>query len=88
MSDKTLEKLRKKIDKCDKNICKQLVDRFSVVQKIKVYKKLHNIAILDPKRESVVKSKARNLVGKKMPTNSVENIFNTIMDETKKAQKK
>jgi chorismate mutase len=81
-----LNKLRKDIDKCDTNIAKYLVKRFNIVKKVGEYKRKHNLPVYDPVREGIVKAKMRTIVGESLPENSIENIYQTIMDEAKKIE--
>lgn len=85
--NKKIIKLRKQIDKADKIISKQLIKRFKVVKQIGLIKKKNKIKVLDKKREQLVKQKVRGYVNKKLPKKSIENIYETIMKETKKIQK-
>ncbi|MDR2461778.1 MAG: chorismate mutase [Mycoplasmataceae bacterium] len=81
-----MENLRKKINKVDKKIAKLLIKRFTIVKQIGIYKKNNNIQVYDKNREELVLKKIRSFVNNKLPPNSIENIYTTIMNEAKKIQ--
>ncbi|MDR3249871.1 MAG: chorismate mutase [Mycoplasmataceae bacterium] len=82
-----IKKYRFLIDKCDKKICKNLIKRFQIVKLIGEYKKANHIQVLDNRRENLVKQKVRQLVKNSMPKNSIEKIYQCIMNEAKDIQK-
>jgi chorismate mutase len=49
---KNLHQSRKKIDSIDAKIIDLLAKRYALVDEIKTYKHLHNIAVLDKKRRN------------------------------------
>jgi len=83
-----LEELRKQIDKQDKTICKAITKRFEVVKKIAKYKKENRLPIVDKTREKKVLLKVRKIVGKKLASGTIENIYKCIIKEAVKNEKK
>ena len=92
MSEKSkmseLEKHRKKIDEIDGKILKLLRDRMKIVEKIKQYKKKHNLRVTDKKREKIIFQKLNKETEKlKLDNRYVRKIFKVIMKRSKKVQK-
>ncbi|MFH1284165.1 MAG: chorismate mutase [Candidatus Peregrinibacteria bacterium] len=74
-----LAKTRKKIDKIDKIISKNLRKRLKEVRKIGEIKKNYNSPVEDQEREAHVMSS--------LETEFEKNIFKTILEESRKAQR-
>ena len=78
---------RKKIDKIDKKIIKNLQKRNEVLSGVAEYKLANNIEIENTSREEEILSKVRELVCEEESEYIVE-IYKTILTESKKYQKK
>jgi len=72
--------LRSKIDQVDKNILKLLKQRMAIVIKIGKLKRLNKIAVVDKKREKDVLKRTK--------TGFERSIFEKIVSESKKLQKR
>ena len=81
---KTIDDLRKEIDLLDDEIMSLLDKRYNITNKIGKLKQEENIVILDTNRESIVLNKT----SKYSHSPQIESIYKTIMEESKKAQKK
>ena len=56
--DKSLEKWRKQIDKCDQELMNILAKRINIAKEIGKYKKVHGMPLFDKKRwQEVLRSK-------------------------------
>lgn len=83
-----LEEARKEINVVDQELVLLLEKRMRAVVAVAEYKKLNNIPILDEKREAIVLEKVKNLVENQEFSESILEIFQNIMDATKKYQAK
>lgn len=83
-----LEEARKEINVVDNELVLLLEKRMRAVVAVAEYKKLNNIPILDEKREAIVLEKVKNLVENQEFSESILEIFQNIMDATKKYQAK
>ncbi|MUN75004.1 chorismate mutase [Enterococcus casseliflavus] len=83
-----LEEARKEINVVDNELVLLLEKRMRAVVAVAEYKKLNNIPILDEKREAIVLEKVSNLVENQEFSESILEIFQNIMDATKKYQAK
>lgn len=83
-----LEEARKEINVVDQELILLLEKRMRAVVAVAEYKKLNNIPILDEKREAIVLEKVKNLVENQEFSESILEIFQNIMDATKKYQAK
>ncbi|OGI66610.1 hypothetical protein A3H53_02455 [Candidatus Nomurabacteria bacterium RIFCSPLOWO2_02_FULL_40_10] len=78
-----LSKLRKDIDKCDRELINIFSKRFSVVKKVALYKKERNLKSFDPKRWREVVDKMMLLSKKnKIPEKFVQSILDSILKES------
>ena len=81
---------REEIDSIDYKILDLLVERLEVCKDIGEYKKNFNLPITDSKREEELLEDRTNYLTK-LGTNSrnlIESLYKTIMEESKKLQKK
>ena len=81
---KEIKDLRDKIDQIDDKIMSLLDERYKISHQIGVVKKQENIVILDTNREDYILNKT----SKYSHSPQIESIYRTIMEESKKAQKK
>lgn len=84
MSTEQLNKERETIDKLDEEIISLLVSRFGVVERIRDFKQKMNLEIHNPLREQEVLDKLRD----KEYSEHLQEIFNKIMEESRKLQNK
>lgn len=85
--DANLESLRVQIDECDKDIIKLLARRFELVQKIGIYKAIHDLPVLDEAREAELLSD-RKQQASVSGNYSVKDIFKLILEESRQIQMK
>ncbi|MBI4066776.1 chorismate mutase [Candidatus Gottesmanbacteria bacterium] len=79
-----LDILRKKIDAIDRKIIRLLEQRLDLARNIGKIKRMSKISIVDNDREEFIKKR----INKLSPNNqSVKNIFETILKESKSLQK-
>lgn len=83
-----LEEARKEINVVDNELVLLLEKRMRAIVAVAEYKKLNNIPILDEKREAIVLEKVSNRVENQEFSESILEIFQNIMDATKKYQVK
>ena len=84
-----LKKLRKDIDKIDKQIMTLLEHRLEVVKKVADYKKKNNIPLYDKKREEeIILSKKEYVKEKDISEKYIEEIFKRIIKESHIVEKK
>ncbi len=84
MSEEQLSKEREIIDKIDDSIIDLLVSRYNVVEKIRDLKRTLNLETFSPQREREILNKLEN---RKHSKHLLE-IFNKIMEESRKIQQK
>lgn len=84
---KNLSFYRKKIDKIDKKIVKDLQKRNEIVSGIAQYKLENNLTIENTSREEEILKNIKNIVSEEESEYIVE-IYKTIFSESKKYQKK
>ncbi len=77
-----LSSLRNKIDLLDDKIMSLLNERFTISKQIGIIKQKTNTAILNKKREQDILNKISCYQNKKQITN----VYNTILEESKKLQ--
>lgn len=84
-----LKKLRKKIDKIDKKIIKNISQRNKLIIQVAKFKKEKNITTYQPEREKEL-FKDRIKTGKKNKLNPkfIKKLFEIILSESKKIQEK
>lgn len=82
-----LEKIREKIDQIDEKIVQLLEERFDIVEKVAQYKKENNKNIYDEKREKEVIKKILNKIKNNKLEKYIKNIYEIIMENSKKYQK-
>ena len=80
---KDLISIRNAISSLDEAILSLLSERMRLAGEIAIYKKEHNLPIFDPKRESEILEAYAKLVDF-----DIRNIFQAIMEESKKIQNK
>ena len=82
-----LEDFRRQLDKIDENLLNILSSRFEVVKGIAEYKYLNQLNIKDQKRENEILDQKKKY-GEKLglDTKFVENIFELILEESRKIQ--
>ena len=84
-----LETLRKKIDRVDKRIVKQIAKRMRLSERVGKFKYANAISCSNPEREKEVIATKRTLAKKKNVNPSlIEDIFKKIIKESNKVQKK
>lgn len=81
-----LPQLRQRIDQLDHEIARLLTERMEISGEVAVYKKANNLPIYHPEREKLVIEKVCALT-KPEYRESLANIYQCIMDQSKKAQK-
>lgn len=84
MSIEQLNNERRIIDEIDEEIASLLVSRFGVVEKIKDLKRKMNLEIHNSARETEVLEKLRT----KEHSDHLSEVFNKIMEESRKLQQK
>jgi len=82
----TLDKFRKKIDSIDDQLATLLVERFLLTEQIGLYKKLHNIPILNTKREQSMREKRTTQFESIAQEEYIVQVFETILKESKRQQ--
>ncbi len=85
MEKNNLKKLREEIDLIDKEIGKQIQQRFKVVEKLSEIKKIKNIPITDYKREEEIINKLTKEYNH-IDKNILKEIYQTIFGYSKKIQ--
>lgn len=84
-----LLKLRKDIDKCDRELVRILSLRFSLVKKIALYKKENNFKPLDSARWKKVTDKILFFSAKReLPLKLIKSIMDSIHKESLRIEKK
>jgi chorismate mutase/prephenate dehydratase len=84
-----LETLRKEIDRIDNQLLTLLKQRLEAVSHVADYKGKHNLTIYDPKREKVIYQKLQDLaIELSLPQEMVKHIYQQILNESKKYQKR
>ena len=79
--------LRKDINDIDNKIMSLLINRLEVVEKVGELKKKNNMEVLDKKRENAIFKKIETLYGKDSDeTKFLSEIYNKVMEESKKKQ--
>jgi len=81
-----LNDLRNEIDMIDKEIMSLLNKRFDIVEKVKVYKKINHLEVLDTSRENKIYDKIEQLDSKY--ESNIKEIYSCIMDQSKNNQRK
>lgn len=79
-----LNELRIEINLLDEEIMALLEKRYTITNKIGALKKENNTKVLDSSREDYIFNKA----SKYSHSPQISTVYNTIMDESKKAQRK
>lgn len=82
--NRDINKLRKKIDRIDKQLMKKLDYRFQIVKQIGDIKKEKNLLITDSSREQQILDKAEQFATE----NEIKNIYGNIFKEAKNLQAK
>ena len=84
-----LDNLREKIDKVDEKIIKLIAKRFSVVEKIKSFKRNNHIPVFQKKREEEILNHVR-LLNKnyKLSEKFIIKIWKEMLEESKTYQQK
>jgi chorismate mutase len=85
---KDLNYYRKQIDKADKKIVKALINRYNVVNEIKIYKQENNIAVVDSGREASVIDRVKAQCYGPLTPEMVESIYKEIIANARKIQEK
>ena len=81
-----LQIFRKEVDKIDNKIINLLEKRFEIVRKIRKHKLKNYLSIKDKKREKeIINSKIRNSA---LSKNFIKKLFNLVLTESKKIQRK
>ncbi|MCC7429202.1 chorismate mutase [bacterium] len=80
---KEVERIRKQIDKLDKNLILLLEKRLGLVQKIWQLKKEKNLPLLDPEREKQMIEQALKLETANLSKKDVERLYTLILDDFK-----
>jgi chorismate mutase len=77
----SLENFRKEIDEIDENLINLLATRCSICEKVAVYKKAHNIPMMQPERISMIIERSMKL-GKNynIPEEFIKEIFTVIIN--------
>ncbi len=78
--------LRKQLDKSDEQLCKALTKRFNLVKQIGEVKKNMQLDVCDKQREDVVYQHIASLFNSEEQSQAAKNIYNTIIEESKKMQ--
>lgn len=82
-----LEDLRQQIDLLDKEIIEKMALRKKIVEDVKEYKSLNNLAIFDAKREEYLEHYHAELSEQyDVSIDFIKNLFKLIMDESKRIQ--
>jgi len=84
----TLEKIRKKIDKLNRKILKNLEKRLKYVNEVKGIKKTQSIPTVDIKREEEIVNSLKNTQKFDYEKNYIENIFFSIIHTSREVQRK
>jgi chorismate mutase len=79
-----INKLREEIDKIDDQIMSLLEERYNKTLEIGNLKQLHKTPVLDTNREKTILNK----ISKYSHFPQIESVYITIMEESRKAQKK
>lgn len=79
-----IDQLREEIDSIDDTIMELLEKRYTISIQIGNLKKEHNISVLDQNREEIILKKA----SKHSHYPSIESVYRSIMEESKKLQRK
>jgi len=82
----TLDQFRKKIDSIDDQLATLLVERFLLTEQIGLYKKMHNIPILNMKREQSMREKRATRFEAIAQEEYIVEVFETILKESKRQQ--
>ncbi len=83
---KELDCLRKSIDDLDETIVSLIENRLSLSKEISLIKKKYGYLTYDKKREEEVLRRVVNLLKDRDFEANIVNIYNSIMDESKKVQ--
>lgn len=82
----TIEKNRKKIDKIDEKIIKNLITRFKLTNEIGRYKKKNDIKIKDLKREKEIFDNIYKYTDNKKEQDNIKEIYKKILLVSKRNQ--
>lgn len=80
---KEVEKIRKQIDKLDKNLILLLEKRAELVQKIWQIKKEQNLPLLDHEREKQMLEQVLKLETANLSKKDIERLYTLILDDFK-----
>ncbi len=83
---KTINPLRKQIDKLDQALLKLLIERNKIVHQIKNYKKTNHESIYSPEREIKILSNLLKINKNILPKSSLLKIYNEIFSISRKLQ--
>ena len=81
-----LEIYRTHIDEIDTRLMNLLIERYNIVTQIGEYKKQNNIPVLDKSREQFIYDKINSLYSSETYRDFLKNIYESLMNETKKIQ--
>lgn len=83
-----LDKLRKVIDECDREIVMAIEKRFNTVKQVVEYKKQNNLDIYQANREKEVLDKVDSYLNNKDFSQELKSLYIKIMDLSKEIQEK
>lgn len=81
-----LEKERMQIDQIDRQLVQLLEERWAVVDQIQAIKKREKLTVLDSSREQKVLEKVAQLVQTPAYKESIQAVFQAMMDRSKEYQ--
>lgn len=76
---------RKEIDAIDTEMMKLLVKRFEVTKKIRRYKKMNNLPVMDKKREEHIVQEKIGSSG--LPRKFIKDFYKLIFEESRRIQR-
>ncbi|ETX00138.1 MAG: chorismate mutase [Candidatus Entotheonella factor] len=77
----SLDDLRQSLDRIDNEVMALLAQRANIILQVADFKKEHGGPVYDPAREDAIIARLSNLNPGPLPTEAVERIYRTILEE-------
>ena len=80
-----LDDWRREIDSVDNEMMKLLVKRFEITKKIRIYKKMNNLPVMNKEREDSIIQEKTGSSG--LPRQFIKDLYKIIFEESRRVQR-